>query len=104
MTFRIGQKVVSILDWSNLKHKYPQIVFPVLNGVYTIRDIDTRGDGFSLRFEEFVNPEMWLTTSSGKLIGEPGFAVVHFRPLIERKTDISVFTAMLKPRTKVKSS
>lgn len=87
MTFRVGQKVVCV-DASAIQKAVP------LNegAVYTIRTIiplrsSVRGCGIYL--VEIVNLlELGL---------EVGYFSDRFRPAVERKTDISIFTAMLKP-------
>lgn len=90
--FRIGQKVVCIDDdWS---HPLDYLVtnFPKLNVIYTVRGFvedSTWQDRTFILLDEVVNP----------LIGgiEISFLAACFRPVVERKTDISIFHAMLNP-------
>lgn len=96
MTFRIGQKVVCIRDdWRTVLGE----VRPVKGCVYTIRSlsVDERGDLF-LRLHEIINqPHRYAERS-----GECEFWSIAFRPVVERKTDISAFERMLTPsNTKV---
>lgn len=94
MTFRVGQKVVCV---DACFVEVPNI--PTLGAVYTIREIfvnfgcPIRG-GCGVYVEEITNP---IHQISGM---EYGFYSFHFRPIVERKTSIEIFTAMLKP-TKV---
>ena len=92
MTFRVGQKVVCIhqpksaiaKQWMELGANYPS-----KNSIYTIRDIVSFPDGSS----GFLLQELWNDHLGYK--PEPAFDACHFRPIVERKTDISVFTKML---------
>lgn len=101
MTFRIGMKV----EYFKLRSEYeplfrdpawPKQIVP--GGVYTVRDVDTRAAVFGwpliLRFEEYQQaaqpcPELGMW--------ECGFPGDCFRSVVEKKTDISIFTAMLNP-------
>lgn len=87
MAFTVGQRVTL--------HKpfYPGMMrddesFPIFGVVYTIRGFDPDGDALLLK--EIVNPPHY----AGR---ECSFYNYLFRPLIERKTDISIFEAMLSP-------
>lgn len=88
MTFRIGQRVVCVAaPWM---HVVPTPwVCPDLNSVYVVREILPRpnGRGASCRLIEIRNEPIY-----GR---EPAFCTSFFRPVVERKTDISVFTALL---------
>jgi hypothetical protein len=70
-----------------------------VGGVYTIRavrlsqDLDTKGEPACLLAEIFNS----FNPFSGK---EPGFLQSRFRPAVERKTDITVFTEILRKATK----
>ncbi len=92
MTFRVGQKVVFIEDYTAIGARY-SVHVPQSGQVYTIREFEDRGERPALRLIEVVNgPRRHRQVSEWV---EPAFAVDHFRPIVERKTDISVFTAML---------
>lgn len=67
---------------------------PALGEVVTIRAINTWSNWTALRFEEHHNEQF---VADGVCGIEPGFNAQHFRPVVERKTDISIFTAMLNP-------
>lgn len=93
--FSIGQRVVCIqeVDWANHKH-HKQFLhhWPKKGQVLTIAAVETCTNVVGLAFEEIVNP---LILSRDKGRGDAHFDSVHFRPVIERKTDISIFTKML---------
>lgn len=89
MTFRVGQKVVCVDD------ERPIIrIRPVIRGnVYTIRAVGE---------EPYYTGEYWVLleevrNSARDDLGELAYRTTRFRPIVERKTDISVFTRMLKP-------
>ncbi|MCK1367662.1 hypothetical protein [Bradyrhizobium sp. 62] len=103
MTFRVGQKVVCVSEHTCTDTrllpggKYVPI-WPVVGEVYTVRGLTS---GVPLKrpllfLEELVNPV--ATFLEGKF--EMGWNPERFRPLIERKTDISVFTEILRKATK----
>lgn len=81
--FRVGQKVVCIDDSVN---PYGVLAtYPKKGVVYAVRGVHPDGDAIFL--DSIINP----------LIGgrEPCFLNYRFRPVVERKTDISIFKAML---------
>lgn len=87
MSFHAGQKVVCVDD-SNGGADSP-LGAGFFHGlrigeVYTITHINARGN---LSLAE---------------ISQPGWAQCRFRPAVERKTDISIFTEMLAPMPRVK--
>lgn len=86
--FQVGQKVVCIeADWGFWKSVAPGAYDgpdPVVGGIYTVHEMHFEGEDCWLQFDEFL--------------GRPEFVAWHhesFRPLVTRKTDISVFTALL---------
>lgn len=98
MTFRVGQKVVCV-DASGL----PSFMAKLIEGkIYTVRGFVlgicrdwSIGDGVTLM--EMKNPP----TPCGQ---ENGFDPSRFRPIVDRTTDISIFTAMLTPnKTRVRA-
>jgi hypothetical protein len=95
--FRVGQKVLCINDQWNEYHaniaRRLGVTLPVLGGIYTIRAIEIRPQRGDLYFVEIVNPIIEYDIGRA----EQGFHVARFRPVVERKTDISVFRAMLNP-------
>lgn len=100
MNFHVGQKVVCVDDTANNGPLSANMHNLIRKGeVYTIRDIDHRAAGIhgspSVRLEEVACPIQPAT-----ILGpwEPGFHPRRFRPAIERKTDIGIFTALLKPK------
>lgn len=92
MTFRVGQKVVCVDDYSAVALRWGAAC-PKIGMVYTIREFDDRGSKLALRLVEIVNAPAKHRNIAEPI--EPAFAVISFRPIVERKTDISIFTAML---------
>jgi hypothetical protein len=89
MTFHVGQKVVCVkAEWSDLNGE----TAPVAGGIYTIRAIITYPDDFAgLLLVEIINAPRYYAEG----LFECDFIATKFRPIVERKTDISIFTAML---------
>ena len=81
MTFRIGQKVVCVDDTRPILGWAKQWLRK--GTVYKIRSIEPDGD---IHLVEVVRTS-----------GTP-FYRSRFRTVVERKTDISIFTKMLKPQ------
>jgi hypothetical protein len=97
MTFRVGQKVVCI-DADFPHSMYSEYVqFPKKNGVYEIRGILPFVDPADGR--QFIYLAGITNRKLAYLQGafESAFPSNRFRPIVERKTDISVFTKMLTP-------
>jgi hypothetical protein len=97
MIFHVGQKVVLVEDdWNDeVIADYP-FDLPVKGRVYTIRAMTIGWPEFgsmpALLLEEIQHPH-----DERFAAGEMAFDRRRFRPVIERKTDISIFTAMLTP-------
>lgn len=77
MTFRVGQKVVCVLaeGWRYLKN----------GAIYTV-----------LKTSAFDGDAEFMVVDCQEGGGQ--YRKVRFRPIVERKTDISVFTKMLTPQ------
>lgn len=94
MTFRVGQKVVFVDDTPTQSECGPGSYWlpnwPVLGQVYTIRAFV---DDDAVFLEEVRNPVREFLHG----VSEGSFYCWRFRPVQERKTDISIFTAMLTP-------
>ena len=95
--FYIGQKVVCIdndlhEDFFGKKSRPYSGNMPIIGHVYTIRSLQyvkhCRVPGVYVRLVEIVNP----IKSNGR---EDQFEHTIFKPLEEKKTDISIFTDML---------
>lgn len=84
MTFRVGQKVVCIKrgNWTGIH------VGPKFGDVLVIRGFDTHPQK-GLLFEGICSGEYYIGSE------ERGYDQSRFRPIVERKTDISIFTKML---------
>jgi hypothetical protein len=99
--FRIGQKVVCI---AGPLHYNPKVINkPVIGRVYTVRGIcagdhiwTDKAHGVGILLEELIND---LHVASGE---EYGFYAKRFRPVVEKKTDISAFQRLLKTKELVK--
>ena len=104
--FQVGQKVICV--GHGYWHAYGRApAAPVRGGVYTIRwsglCSDPSGVGQpALRFHELINPpHRWrggICECAFRVQNSDG--TVNFRPLVERKTDISIFQRMLVPAGK----
>lgn len=105
MPFHVGQKVICIdPTWGSsgqIQATYcPNL--PVKWGIYHIRDVlpipGNAYAGWWVRLVEVVNP--LNRNGRGELV-EAVFEAKKYRPVHDRHTDISVFTALLIPaRTK----
>lgn len=93
MAFYVGQKIVCVR--AAFKHK--TILSPLTrNAVYTVRDAFIAHNGMPcVRLVELPAPR--VRCFGRRELFEPGYDADRFRPVVERKTDISVFTAMLTP-------
>lgn len=90
--FRVGQKVVCINDVPDPGRRFTDCIPPKRGMVYTVRDYvpSHYGNWTAIRLVEVVRrPD------------NMGFRASRFRPLVERKTDISIFTAVLNKLEKV---
>jgi hypothetical protein len=91
MAFSIGQKVVYLGD-PDQRELHPCEVVPEVGPVYTVRWVGESDYGRpALRLVEIVNPEMHYSRGVSELC----FPMGRFRPVVERKTDISVFERLL---------
>jgi hypothetical protein len=98
--FHVGQKVVLVIDFApEVRATAPSdgIILPALDTVYTIRDLaEFQGEPLVFLNEIVNRPRFYLDAFA---VLEQGFGAFRFRPVVERKTDISVFTAMLNKPT-----
>jgi hypothetical protein len=93
--FRVGQKVVCVKEGRGKKWAdHNSIVNAVVGQTYTIR-----AAFLSLEGEEAVYVEE-IKNKEHRSGMEFGFCAYRFRPVVERKTDISIFKAMLTPAGK----
>jgi hypothetical protein len=99
MAFRVGQKVVCVDTTSaGLGQRWPSDYLK-LGNIYTIRWIGEcpyeawRYLGPCIRLLEVIRPK----DSTNPEWNDMPFAQARFRPIVERKTDISIFTRMLNP-------
>lgn len=103
MAFYVGQKVCFVgdneapLSFYRGACKSNDGVMPEYGEVYTVRSIFTQGarqGEYLIRLDEIDNSRLKPFTVGGI---EPGYPARCFRPIVERKTDISIFKAMLNP-------
>lgn len=100
--FNVGQKVICISDdwvWQS-----EPITLPKKGVIYTVRGIETPPLEFTKWLQE--GEYIWVVEIINHVISgvsegiffsqEPSFWSGFFRPIVEQKTDISVFTEMLK--------
>lgn len=92
--FYVGQKVICVRHPAKIKAFFGE-AYPHVGGVFTIREIFEARGGECLRLFEISNPPYPYV--EGYM--ECGFRTNFFRPVVERKTDISIFKALLNPKT-----
>lgn len=97
MNFRVGQKVVCIKGYGSRRDVDCRI-FPQTGRTYTIRAIEDGLENVGSTF--FLLEEIYNEPYDYRRWGwqEPSFNAQRFRPVVEKKTDISIFTEMLKPK------
>jgi len=96
MSFHVGQQVVCVNDRFSRDMRWRQTVrnFPILNSIYTIREIYVEGPLVGFCFQEILNPCTWFAAG----FGEPAFNSRNFRPV--KTTSIEVFKKLLLPTTR----
>jgi hypothetical protein len=96
MSFHIGQQVVCISDKFSCDMRWRRTVrtFPVLNAIYTIREIHVEGALMGFCFYQIVNPRTLFAAG----YGEPAFNSRNFRPV--KATNIEVFERLLNPTSR----
>lgn len=102
-SFHVGQKVCCVETWVHDGSGYGDEVGPVAGQIYTIREIGrlhpAYPDSVTVLLSEIVNPARayWRLRTF-----EPSFVVERFRPVIDRKPSIEIFTKMLNTqRTRI---
>lgn len=101
--FLVNQKVVCIKEglwlWERLHSDYVKqygIVHPRKGEILTVRSVEIDASGNEcIRLFEILNPVGPVSDNLEPT--ECTFSAIRFRPLVEHKTDISIFTAMLTP-------
>lgn len=95
MSFHVGQKVICVDDSPNPHCEDVLPNRPVKGAFYTVRSLHVEPhitNAYGVRLHELINPEF---NFDGGPAYEWSFNSARFRPVVERKTDISAFTAML---------
>lgn len=102
-SFHVGQNVVLVDDspvdfrgcTSRADGRKAGARYPSVGPIYTIREVYIASNGLvGLLLDEIDNREACLSLGLSR---EIGFPAIRFRPVVERKTDISIFKAMLSP-------
>jgi hypothetical protein len=91
----VGQKIKCVAGCSSdmiRVAKFWKITLPTIGSVYHIREIISNDEGFGFLLSEISNAGVYPHLNL-----EPGFRSYCFRPLVEIKTDISIFHRMLNP-------
>ncbi|MQY48219.1 hypothetical protein GAO09_19480 [Rhizobiales bacterium RZME27] len=100
--FRVGQKVVlvdvSSRDGGETRKQWEMAgaIYPDQNAVYTVRGIVYH----SITGVEMIHLQEIDNTPICKVLNlmlEPAFESYRFRPVVDRKTDISIFKSLLTP-------
>jgi len=87
MNFRVGQKIVCVDNSVDYGCTWQPGECPQIGEVYTVERI-----GF------YFSPSVQLVELPRTCPVHKWFRQSRFRPIVERKTDISIFTKMLTPR------
>ena len=92
MSFRVGQKVVCVNATVSNSFEFWGYDVPEVGRVYTVTGIipGAYGKYLAVLLAEIRN--------GSKHYPDIGYRLDRFRPLVEHKTDISVFTEMLTPK------
>ena len=92
--FYVGQKVVCVNANNTPGRVWYEGEALVEDAVYTVAHVMLDQDGdLVLDFQELTRSPI------ARAHGMIGYHVRRFRPIVERKTDISIFTDMLTPKT-----
>ena len=97
MSFHAGQKVVCIKKgpWARaIDFEIETAPCPQFNGVYTVATVH-----HCYAFGDVIELVEFRTDADGRL---PLWQADYFRPIVDRKTDISIFTDMLTPAPREK--
>lgn len=95
LDWKVGDRVICVDDDFDVGHHpvYRTASLPTKGGVYTVRGFyESTLKGVAVLLDEIVNPPMPSVTLGWR---ELGFKPKRFRKVQPRKTDISIFTAML---------
>jgi hypothetical protein len=94
--FRVGQKIVCV-DSRSGSGRWTDNDGPVEGSIYTVRRCFVDGDGDAiLHLAEIARGPVARMRHGDNA----GYSATRFRPIVERKTDISIFTKMLTPSDK----
>lgn len=89
MSFHVGQKVVCVDAAPDAGKRWVSSEQPVVGAIYTVS---------AAEFTSPINGRRCIGIAELSAPRSGGHRTSRFRPIVERKTDISIFTAMLKPQ------
>lgn len=102
LDWKVGDRVACVVSADRIalmSSLIPEARYPSSDGIYTIREIrdDNRADGLLVLLLTEVDNRHLIGVQNQFGYGhkEPGFPIIGFRKVQPRKTDISIFTAML---------
>lgn len=100
--FQVGQKVVRVGSKTIGGHtlRVRNFTYPKIGEVCTVATINHWPYGTIVTLREHDNSHL-IRHEHNRSGYEPGFDARAFRPLVERKTDISIFTKMLDSKEKI---
>ena len=99
--FVVGQRVVMVTEYdaqSYARAASEGVTLPTKGSIYTVRGIEP-GAGWQSNLTFIWLDELSNPPSCDGI--EPNWDTNMFRPVVERKTDISIFTAMLTPAGRI---
>ena len=88
--FYVGQKV-ELVEWKADENKHVDGDPSLVGTVYTVSQVYHAKDGELMLC-------LWEIPNDDDPAMYAGFPARYFRPVVERKTDISIFTRMLEPQ------
>jgi len=95
--FHVGQKVVCINNKADAGFVWVKGTRPTLNAIYTVRAVGiTTYNNVGLRLNEIILSG-YHCCYSHKRFEDAFYRADRFKPVIEKKTDISIFTQLLTP-------
>lgn len=96
MAFYVGQKVVCVDD-DTCEIDNRQRLF--LGRVYTVRSVRSTPGAIYAHHPNYVDEKTFLALKeiTDRVGCDTAYAASRFRPVVERKTDIGIFQAMLNP-------
>ena len=101
MSFYVGQKVECVdisRGFQNMLGDWSDDRELKIGAIYTIRAVGLYDDDAPVVWLDEILIRRAPKGKKAKNVGDVPYGAWRFRPLIENKTDISIFTEMLKPK------